>query len=197
VTDLQQLTIGIPCHDGFKAEMVLSLLHALAGFPHSVHFAVHKGCYLHANREAIVQEAIAAGSTHLMFLDTDIVFPPDGIQKLLAHGKAIVGGAYNVKALPPVSTIKLADANGDFVNTSGASLPREPFPCAAVPTGFMCLDLTALLASGLPAPYFTFGTYKGQLMGEDVHFCQRARAAGLEIWCDPTIALGHVGDYLY
>jgi len=36
-----------------------------------------------------------------------------------------------------------------------------------------------------------------QPVGEDVAFCQQAAEAGLEIWCDPTITLSHIGDYHY
>jgi len=187
----------MPCHDGFRADTVLSLLRALIGFPHPLHIAVHRGTYLHANREAIVQDAIRASSTHLMFIDSDVVFPPDGILRLLEHDRDIVGGAYNMKTLPPVTTIKMADTDGNLINMSGADLPRELFKCAAVPTGFMCLKIAGILGHMEP-PLFDFGRRPdGQLVGEDVAFCERARAAGLEVWCDPTIPLGHVGDYLY
>ena len=29
-------------------------------------------------------------------------------------------------------------------------------------------------------------------LGEDLAFCQRARASGSQIWCDPTVRIGHV-----
>jgi hypothetical protein len=34
-------------------------------------------------------------------------------------------------------------------------------------------------------------------MGEDLYFCRKARAWGLEVWCDPTIEIKHIGDYEY
>jgi hypothetical protein len=37
----------------------------------------------------------------------------------------------------------------------------------------------------------------GEFIGEDVNFCKRANEMGLEVWCDPTIRIGHIGEYLY
>ena len=33
-------------------------------------------------------------------------------------------------------------------------------------------------------------------MGEDISFCQRAIALGHDIWVDPTVQCGHVGQII-
>ena len=39
---------------------------------------------------------------------------------------------------------------------------------------------------------------KGNLtVGDDAWFCRKARKAGFKIYCDPTIEVGHVGEYTY
>lgn len=38
--------------------------------------------------------------THLLFLDSDMVFPHDIIAQLLAHKKAVVGGLYFHRGVP-------------------------------------------------------------------------------------------------
>ena len=45
-------------------------------------------------------------------------------------------------------------------------------------------------------PYFDFN-YKGKEVGEGVYFCLKAKDAGYEIWCDPTMDIGHIGEYIY
>jgi hypothetical protein len=47
-------------------------------------------------------------------------------------------------------------------------------------------------------PWFFFKSLGGNaFMGEDYWFCERAKEKGIEIWCDPTIAVGHLGTYQY
>ena len=29
-------------------------------------------------------------------------------------------------------------------------------------------------------------------MGEDIYFCEQARKAGFDIWCDPKVKCGHI-----
>lgn len=192
-----KLTIGVPCYGDWKAEMAVSLIHALSLLEHEFHMSVRRGCYLHVNREEIFQEAVEAGSTHLMFVDSDMVFPPDAIAQLLAHDLDIVGGNYNTKSTPPISTVKIAGADGKFINVSQDKVPTKLFPCAAVATGFMLIRIAAVLECGMKRPLFDFGTLDGGMVGEDVNFCLKARASGLSVWCDPTVALGHMGEFRY
>ncbi|KKM80817.1 hypothetical protein LCGC14_1335930, partial [marine sediment metagenome] len=39
--------------------------------------------------------------------------------------------------------------------------------------------------------------YKDEYVSEDWAFDQRARELGYSIWADPTIKLGHMGNYVY
>lgn len=189
-----KLSLGISIYDGFKAETVLCLILALRELNCDVMLDFKKGTYVHDNRNWIVNAAIKGKATHLMFLDTDLTFPTDGIKKLIAHDKDIVGGMYNMKGLPLVNTIKFADENGNFINKT-MELPKEVFKCAAIPTGFMLIKISCL--DKIKQPYFEFGIGKESIIGEDVMFCKKATKAGIEIWCDPTILIGHIGDYLY
>jgi hypothetical protein len=73
---------------------------------------------------------------------------------------------------------------------------KEPFECRAVGTGFMLIRLDAI--KDLPRPWFALGTdEQNEVIGEDVHFCDAAREHGIEVWCDPRIPVGHIGDYTY
>lgn len=193
------LTIGIPCYGSFKAEMVVSLFNALPRIDGQLHLSVRRGCYLHLLREEIIEEAIQKGSTHLLFIDTDIVFNADHIPKLLALDKDICGANYNTKSVPPISTIKMADPEtGKLIRMEPEKIPRDaPFQCAAIATGFMLIKIASLLRSNLELPYFDYDVLDGKFMGEDVNFCLRARKAGLEVWCDPTVRVGHIGEFMY
>jgi hypothetical protein len=49
-------------------------------------------------------------------------------------------------------------------------------------------------------PYFFYKEPKSKEddgMGEDVWFCEKVNEAGMEVWCDPTVEVSHVGEYIY
>lgn len=199
---LPRVTVGIPCYDHFKAEMAVSLIAALLRCPYELHLTVQRGCYIAEGREACVTAALGVGADYLMFIDTDMQFPADGIERLVARNKDVIGAPYNEKRLPQVSTVKLSDGNGGFA-TATVNLPTDAFPCAAVGTGFMLVNLNRLLARLAP-PFFAFTTDAHEVTrawasgpGEDTAFCLRARRAGLEVWCDPTVKLAHWGEAAY
>lgn len=193
------VTIGVATYDSMKTKTAFCLAAAVtttikAGV--DVHFAARSGPYTHWNRDALVEDAVNAGTGHLMMIDTDIVFPADAILTLLSRGKDVIGGAYLAKKLPPEHTIKMPpvtirDGVPYFAEQQDVTLPAEPFQCAAVPTGFMLIDMRAI--EKLERPLFPCVSP----VGEDVAFCLKCADAGLEIWCDPTLGLGHLGDYEY
>jgi hypothetical protein len=198
--------IGVPTNGDVKMFTVLSLIMAtnlLRSLGHDMTFTAREGPYTHWNREHLMQDAIKGKADYLMFVDTDVGFPAEGIPKLLGHKKDIVGGMYNLKQDEPVSTIKLwseGKGPGDHVygeeppfrQVLDEPLPSGLFQVAAVPTGFMLIDVKKVEAK-MTFPYFPcdFG------LGEDVAFCVNAQKAGLEVWLDPTIEIKHVGNKAY
>jgi hypothetical protein len=208
-----KLTIASAGYGQVTAEFCYSLAMACKVLDVPIRLDYHAGCYVHYNRNVLLDNALKSDSTHLMFIDTDIAFPRDGIPQLLAHKKPIVGGAYNLRKKPEM------DDRGPVAVTTVKPLegaPREmdrskPFECRGLPTGFMLIELDVLrnlpekpdfmggrdgTVEGTPRKWFDFGNYAG-FVGEDIYFCDFLRKQGVPIWCDPTIKLGHVGPHIY
>lgn len=188
------VSVGVPSYDGMKTQTAFALVSAvqcLRETGYDVHLTARQGPYTHWNREGLVEDARSAGTDYLMMIDADLYFPSDGIVRLLRHEKDVVAGLYMMKTLPPVNPIKLSDGNGGYLGIKKWKPPPEVFRCAAVPTGFMLIRMAAI--RDLPAPLFPCV----QPVGEDVAFCQAVEAAGLEVWCDPTFKIDHIGDYHY
>lgn len=184
------ITVGIPSYDHIKTECVLSLVKLASSGRLPLHFVFNQSLYIDYNRNQLVDQAIANGSTHLMFIDSDIQFPVDGVERLLAHNVDIVGGYYNTRrGNNPVRVVQ----DGQLVPAD--PIPSETFQCHVLPTGFMLIRLECL--KSLQKPYFAVITHSGGTLGEDVTFCKRVTDAGLNLWCDPTIQLGHVGKKIY
>lgn len=59
-------------------------------------------------RNKTVELALNEGMDYLLFVDSDIVMPPDALLRLLAHKKDIVGATYNRRSFPHTTLGKLA-----------------------------------------------------------------------------------------
>jgi len=149
----------------------------------------------------------------LIWIDSDIAFEADDVDRLRGHDLPIVGGVYAKKGAPAFAlhfepgtrTLQIGEGGG-------------PLRVRYVGLGFVCTqrrvydDMQRLFSLpfcntrfGAPAvPYFLPmvvadpelpGGY--WYLGEDYAFCERARQAGHAVIVDTTIRLGHVGTYHY
>lgn len=174
---------------------VSALFKTVAELGCGVHQYYPYGCLIDENRNKAAREALAVGASHLMFVDADMIFPDDGILALASRNKRIIGANYNLRDGSGRCTVKISDREGRLIETN--SFPQYPFKCYAVATGFMLIQVDVFRE--LPRPWF-FYEYDHQLddtVGEDVYFCKKARAKGIDVWCDPTIEVKHIGDFQY
>lgn len=149
-----------------------------------------KGSIIMDARNAAIEAALACDATHILFLDSDMVFPKDTLARLLAHGKDIVGATY-AKRYPPHSAL------GDFDHAPGLPPGNGIVKALSLPFGCILIKMTAL--AKLPRPYFRYLTTEGGTISEDEWFCLQAREAGLTVWCDLSLTreVGHVGQAIY
>lgn len=198
---IKKLCIAIPNHGDIKAETVYCLTLAL------FKTVMETGCGLHLimpswgmcdeARRDCAKEALDVGASHLMFIDADMSFEEGGILTLASRDKRIIGANYNLRKLPLMSTVKMSDKEGKLIEVPGDKIPTYPFKCWAVGTGFLLINTDVFRE--LPQPWF-FYDYKADdssTIGEDIWFCKKAREKGIDVWCDPTITVRHIGDYAY
>lgn len=198
-----KLVIGICSGGTIRIETMTSLYSDLINLAQQdipPNLLVQVGGYKDINCNVLVEHSKAQGMTHLMFVDTDMIFPEDGISRLLSHDKDIVGGNYNIR-LDPTSgefsgpTVKML-VNGEPVSMIAKDFPTELFKCYALPLGFMLVKMSVF--DKLTRPYFeTHIDANNKHMTEDIDFCVKANEAGFDLWCDPTIQIGHIGSYTY
>src|SRR5687768_10817830 len=94
-----KVIIAIPAYGVMTTRTALSLAMTARVLPELIDIRMTTGTYLHYNRELLLHQALETeGATHLMFIDTDLIFPVDGVSRLLAHNKAIVGANYNQRS---------------------------------------------------------------------------------------------------
>ena len=189
-----KIVIGIPSRGEIDVRTTKCLMENIVGLinEYEIQLDFRVGTYVHQMRNDIVYSAVENQADYLMFVDSDLEFPSNGIRQLLAHDKDVVGGCYNIKKLPPKGTVKGLGKDGMICEHEMSKSLEKVY---AIPTGFMLIKVKAV--AFMPHP-FDFDRYpNGMLIGEDVQFCRRLNQMGKEIWCDGSIEIKHIGQYLY
>ncbi|MBC7975830.1 MAG: hypothetical protein H7138_12710 [Myxococcales bacterium] len=162
--------------------------------------------------------ALEAGFDELIWIDSDIRFDPDDVERLRGHDLPIVAGVYAKKGVQDLA-VHLEEGTAELTMGEGGGL----YDVRYVGAGFLCTQrmvyddiqrtfslpvcntkfgartvpyfLPMVIAEGdpPPAPKTTGYWY----LGEDYAFCERARQSGHKIVIDTTIRLGHIGSYTY
>lgn len=151
-----------------------------------------------ALRDAAVALALAEEFSHVLFLDADMVWPTDVLERMLRHHDAgIVGGLYTQRHYPyaPVALYKPFRAPGSQVEQfyHVAIDTDDLIPCDVLGMGCTLVPTDVIRAMG-DRPWFVYQNDDAgwPVVTEDVPFCRRAAAAGARIYLDPTIQCGHI-----
>ena len=184
------VAIGIPSGDLVHTDFAMSLAMLCMNPGAQVFLLNSRSSLVPLGRNQCAGAAQIMKATHLMFFDTDMVFPADTLTRLLAHDKDIVGATYSQR-MPPFHPLSVTEAGEHIHITSGLHKMQ------LLPTG--CMLIRASVFNALTKPYFALVAEGDQLRGEDYYFCERARAAGFEIWCDGDLSsqIGHIGQKIY
>jgi len=186
--------IGIPSTGQIQNRTMMSLMSAQNYIKGQALLHVQEACYVDNSRDKIVKVALREKASHIMFIDSDMEFPPTAIQQLLEADKDIIGGLYPRRQYPYRPTINNVDGKRIVVPSS---YPTDRlFEVDATATGFMLVKTSVFKKLGDP-PYFKIQSFHGQQIRDDVYFCISAKRKGFKVWVDPTMVIGHVGSYVY
>jgi GT2 family glycosyltransferase len=142
-------------------------------------------------RNALTMEALAAGCTHMILMDTDQCYPVNTITKLLSHKLPVVGGMVN-RRYPPFDPLLLKGDIGGYKTIED----WEPDTLVEVDaTGTGCILFEMDVFRKMPGPWFRFRRQEGRLIGEDIGFCADLKAAGYKIYVDTAVEIGHLSHF--
>jgi hypothetical protein len=185
------IAVGIPHKQEVTVKWVERMLLPLHQFnPQMRKTLIFNGNYpIDLARNQIAEGILSEPSfTHLLFVDSDNITtsPPDvneAISRLLKHDIPIVCGLYRLKTPNyPFSIAFSPDAANDRL-----------FEITGCGMGF-CLIKREVFEK-VPRPWFEYKDDGVELVGEDVYFCEKARASGYKVFADPTILLSHIGTF--
>lgn len=164
-----------------------------------------------AARNQMASDALAQGFDELMWIDSDIVFEPDDVEKLRRHDLPLVGGMYPKKGSRQFASAFLPDTRQVHFGKRGGLMEllycgfgfvhtrRELYEKMQQELG---LPVCNQRFKGPPLVPFFLPLIAGEgeqawYLSEDFAFCERARRCGFHIMADTTVRLWHVGPYRY
>ena len=148
------------------------------------------GSLIYEARNKLAKQAIEMGADYTMWFDSDMVFQPDTMIRLLAHNAPIVSGAY-FRRKPPYHLVAFDECDVENRKWTDLPLPKETVKCGGV--GFGCVLIKTDVLFEVASKYQNWFEPMNNF-GEDLSFCWRARQCGYDILLDPTISCGHVGQ---
>jgi hypothetical protein len=137
-------------------------------------------------------------ATHLLTVDTDMVFTSEHLDQLLERDVSVVSGAYFVNDKPPRPCFNRRDERGFFRPVSDWE-EDELIEVDALGHGFCLIRRDVLTDIGQPDPHDRGGPWyrqdavgaSGQVLEPDYAFCQRAQQAGHKVHVDTRVFVGH------
>lgn len=142
---------------------------------------------------------------YCLWIDDDIVWDAKikPVDRLVAANKDIICAIYPIRNLslrPAIRTFKVQQLmNQGKYKAQKQTLPKKTFEVLYGTTGFMLVARKAMekIYANFSHPFTCGLDERKEYLSEDYAFCWRARKAGLTIWADPSIKLGHVGKCVF
>ncbi len=208
-----KLFLALPVYGGYDPLFINSLLKLQMEPPCSLIVRPCIGDSLVARaRNKLAAEFMETDATHMLFIDTDLVFTPEHVGRLIGHDVPIVAGLYPKKQ-PSLSWV---------VNTLPNEEPDERGlqKVKYIGTGFLMIRRDVIQRMIAEVPGISYVTDAGQVQrtehdlfptgpmfdpeqgttryhSEDWGFCRRALDLGFDVLADTRVVCKHVGSCVY
>lgn len=204
--------IAVPIYKEASYSFILSLINAFIyltkeGWCFS--YCLHKNSFLQISRDEIATKFVEDNAhTHLLFIDSDVIFTGEDIENLIIssfkHDGGITAGLYPVKENTPRYCLNymsdpLVIDNLTEVRHAGTGfmlIKKEVFEEISKRTfKYRFSSEISPLFFNFFQPIFIPQT--DMLVTDDFAFCERARECGKKVFVCNDIILGHVGEVDY
>lgn len=192
-----RILVTTPTYEGMVKAGMHDATANLERCGHDLEFRSVSGYACDRARTAMAKIAIDGCYDYALFVDSDVVVPPDALANMLEHGALVVLGYYPRQGRPDVTCLfrdegkpghdspftaadiaRMRDAGCNLFEVKGGGLG-----CALIRT-----DVFGKIAE----PWFRYVTYKdGGHLSEDLWFCKQCREAGIKVRADARVACGH------
>jgi hypothetical protein len=213
-----KIALLIPRYGDTKGEFAISLArmiaHSLKAEPRlDIEIFSVSSSDLPLSRTRLLQHAIGWQARFALWLDTDHLFPPQSLIRLLSHRLAVVGlnQARRTEPTGPVTTrFNEAGALEHVWTTEALAKAGTVEEVAHVGLAFTLMDMNLLhQVKDHVEKHASWAKWEpferkrdpssGALMGEDASFMAELRAAGVRIHVDHGLSwhVGHIGERVF
>jgi hypothetical protein len=193
-----KLAVCIPTRDTLHSHHALSLAELVKFNTMNdidTHVFMDASTILLTQRERLATMALDLGADHILWLDSDIVFPATTAVRLLAHNEPVVAANY-VRRQKPYKGVAYKTI-GDWQNPVSYEVQDELVDIEGI--GMGCLLMKTDIFREIPKPWFEFGwsPESNDFLGEDMLLCRKIAVAGFSIKLDTVLSqdLRHLGTY--
>lgn len=163
--------------------------------------------YITSACNTIVKEALKAGDiTHIFWVESDMIIPPDTLPKLLDVGKPIVSGVYFLRGGTGQPCLyaptPLESKENPYLHTPLAVYDeRGPFKIARYGgcPGMGCVLMDIDVFKNIPEPWFDLKANDAESKtgyGQDLYFYTKVRWAKYEVWVNPDVICDQIDTYI-
>lgn len=189
-----RLLIAVPCMDYVHVNFMKSLVELTQHLQREgirYELEIVAGTLVYMARNKLACKAINEGFTHILFIDSDMVFDQNIVETLDFCGKDFVCGAFQSRRPPYGSCVYQSLKPLEKVTSYG----MEPFRVAGCGMALVMISTEILKeVQNRFGDCFNPEKIEGINFGEDLAFCWRANKIGAEIWCEPTARVGHMAQ---
>jgi hypothetical protein len=159
------------------------------------------GTLIANQRHELVLAAQEWLATHVLFIDSDIVFDSQHVVDLIDFAEPIVGAAYSKRVDPIIPTAWHKIDNWDtYVKLEQQTASH--IKVEAMGLGFCLIDVKVF--DQIDLPWFNLSFHQGpgvkpHYSGEDIWFFRQCLAKEIPIWLDvkTSLEIGHLGVKVY
>lgn len=180
-------------HNSFVASLITLLKPGVGQFIDCI------GGVIHESRNLLVEKALELDATHILFIDDDMIFPPEALIKLLENDVDIVCGLAFRKVAPydPVIFNLYENIDGTIDIFALEKIKEGLVEIDAIGSAFVLIKRRVF--EKMEKPWYrwgdtSFGIYtKSGGLGEDISFSLHAKRQGFKVHCDTDLIITHIG----
>jgi len=191
---VKKILIAIPTAKYIEPETMKSIYDQIIPEGYQTELQFFYGYQIDQIRNLIADWIVNKDYDYLFSVDSDIIFPPDTLIRLLNHDKDLVTGIYRQRL--PNQTLEVYDQN--LQNIPIDNLPENSL-IEIGGCGFGCVLVKKKLFVKIGYPQFVYHSAidHKDTFSEDNHFCKAARENGFQLYADTSLFCGHKGTHIY
>jgi glycosyltransferase involved in cell wall biosynthesis len=186
---VKKILIAVPTARYIEPETFKSIHDLIVPEGYEVTFQFFYGYQIDQIRN-LIADWVVKGFDYLFSVDSDIIFDPLTLDRLLNHNKDVVSGLYRQR----VGDIVLEAYDHEYRNIP-ANMMQQNSLVEVGAVGFGCVLVKKAVFEAIGYPQFVYksGLTAKDTFSEDVYFCKAAREKGYSVWLDTGILCGHKG----